>query len=112
MYIGKAPLHRNYSFNIILFLHCVKEIVMHFLEPQMLDHETVRRHLSFSLGLFVRHLLDIEALDLTCTVEIVFEKPDPCYSSSVIGSCDASFCCSGREVLIFDWSKAVHTFLA
>ena len=112
MYIGKATFHRDYSINIVLSLNCVKEIVMHFLEPEMLDHETVRRHLPFSLGLFVCHLLDIEALDFACTVQIIFEKPNACYSPSIVGSCDASFCCSGREVLIFDWSKAVHTFLA
>ena len=112
MYIGKAALHRDYSINIILSLYCVKEIVMHFLKSEMLDYETVRRHLSFSWGLFVCHLLDIEALDLACTVEVVFEETDACYSSSVIGSCGASFCSSGREILIFDGSQAIHTFLA
>ena len=85
---------------------------MHFLEPQMLDHETVRRHLSFSLGLFVRHLLDIEALDFASTVEIIFEKPNACYPSSVVCGCGASFCGSSREILIFDWSESIHTFLA
>ena len=85
---------------------------MHFLEPEMLYYETVRGHLSLSLGLFVRHLLDIEALDLACTVEIVFEKPNACYSSSIVGSSDASFCSCSREILIFDWGKGVHTFLA
>ena len=78
----------------------------------MLDYETVRRHLSLSWGLFVCHLLDIEALDFACTVEIVFEKPNACNSSSIVSSCDASFCSSSREILIFDWGKGGHTFLA